>query len=270
MVHSAEQSAGKFKHVECLIAGQPTSLIVDLGAKVSILSKHFYVKQLRHVTKLSPADLKLRSYTGQTIPCIGCVIVPVQVSGLPEVTFKFYVTEYGESMLGVDLFDRLGGSINLGSVFQVQAQGTVNEIQSVKSSSSVSLAQYPLLCKSTGVLKGFVHKPQVDPSVTPSHQKFWHPPLAMREPIAKELERMLDANVIERIDTSPWMSNVVTVRKKDGSVRLCVNLTSVNKALVPERFPLPTMEEQTERLAGMTVFSKLDLLWGILAVAVSS
>ena len=82
----------------------------------------------------------------------------------------------------------------------------------------------------------------------------------MREPIAKEIDRLLSTGVIERIESSPWISNVVTARKKDGGVRLCVNMTAANRALIPERFPLPTMEELTAKVAGCTVFSKLDLL----------
>ena len=53
-----------------------------------------------------------------------------------------------------------------------------------------------------------LHKPRVDPSVKPVQQKFWHPPLAMREPIAKEIDRLLSAGVIERIESSPWISNM--------------------------------------------------------------
>jgi hypothetical protein len=70
--------------------------------------------------------------------------------------------------------------------------------------------------------------------------------------------------IIERIDASVWTSNIVVARKKCGGVRVCVNLSDVNKALVPQRYPLPTMEELTERIAGSTVFSKLDLAWGYL------
>jgi hypothetical protein len=61
-----------------------------------------------------------------------------------------------------------------------------------------------------------------------------------------------------------WTSNIVVARKKCGGVRVCVNLSDVNKALVPQRYPLPTMEELTERIAGSTVFSKLDIAWGYL------
>jgi hypothetical protein len=95
-------------------------------------------------------------------------------------------------------------------------------------------------------------------------QKYWHPPLAMREPIAREISRLLEEGIIERTDTSLWMSNLVPVRKKDGSVRVCVNLTDVNRALIPARYPLPTMEELTAKMSGATVFSKLDLLQGYL------
>jgi hypothetical protein len=78
------------------------------------------------------------------------------------------------------------------------------------------------------------------------------------------LQRLEHEGVIEKIDASPWISNLVPSRKKDGIVRLCVNLTAANRALIPERYPLPTMDELTEKLAGNSVFSKIDLLWGYL------
>ena len=75
--------------------------------------------------------------------------------------------------------------------------------------------------------------------------------------------------IIERVKSSKWTSNIVVARKKDGGVRLCVNLKDVNKALVPERYQLPTMEELTMKVAGATVFSKLDLKWGYLQLGLS-
>jgi hypothetical protein len=86
--------------------------------------------------------------------------------------------------------------------------------------------------------------------------------LALRQPISDELRRMERDGVIERTDSSVWMSNIVVARKKCGGVRICTNLSDVNKAVVPERYPLPTLEELTEKMAGCTVFSKIDLAWG--------
>jgi hypothetical protein len=130
--------------------------------------------------------------------------------------------------------------------------------------SSVCLDNYPVLLKASGMLKGFVHRPMINSSVQPVQQKFWHLPLSLREPVSQELRRLEAEGVIERIDASPWMSNIVTAKKRDGSPRLCVNLSEVNKALIPERYPLPTMDELTEHLSGCTIFSKIDLLWGYL------
>ena len=59
-------------------------------------------------------------------------------------------------------------------------------------------------------------------------------------------------------------TNIETAKKRDGILRLCVNLSDVNKAIIPDTYPLPTMDELTERIAVSTVFSKVDLLWGYL------
>ena len=114
------------------------------------------------------------------------------------------------------------------------------------------------------MLKGFVHNPRIDPSVRPVQQKFWHPAISLRDEISAELRRMEGEGIIERVESSTWTSNIVVARKKDGGVRLCVNLKDVNKALIPERYPLPTMEELAMEVAGAMVFSKLDLKWGYL------
>lgn len=81
-----------------------------------------------------------------------------------------------------------------------------------------------------------------------------------------ELQRLLDAGIIEPVDASPWISNLVVVRKKTGALRVCVDLRAVNKAVIPDRYPLPTSEELTAQFHGSTVFSKLDLREGYLQV----
>lgn len=136
--------------------------------------------------------------------------------------FRFYVVEHGDSMMGVNLFDACGGSIQL-------AGAAVLNVPAQPSMSSVSLQEYPALLKGFGELTGFRHKPEIDKSVKPVQQKFWHPPLAMRDRIEAELKRMEADGIIEKIESSAWMSNLVVAKKKDGNIRLCVNLTDVNK-----------------------------------------
>ena len=252
---------GAFKQVRCNLAHVPVDFILDLGAKVSIVSRAQYESSFQRLNRLQPSDVTLRTYNGQPIACLGRIRLPVSLGETHLSSFTFYVTEKGDSVMGVDLFDALGGSVRLGDTSLVSHP--VNAVTS-SSTSTVSLADYPMLTTGFGRLKGFVHRPHIDPSVRPVQQKFYHQPLALRQPVSDELRRMEREGIIERIDASVWTSNIVVARKKCGGARVCVNLSDVNKALVPQRYPLPTMEELTERIAGSTVFSKLDLAWGYL------
>lgn len=255
---------GAFKQVCCRLADLPVTFLLDLGAKVSIVSRALYESTLQRVTGLQPSDVTLRTYSGQPIACLGRMELPVSLGEVCLPSFTFYVTAKGESVMGVDLFDALGGSVQLGRTSLVSHPIDTLTSSALTSSSAVSLADYPILTSDFGRLKGFVHRPHIDPSVRPVQQRFYHQPLALRQPISEELRRMECDGVIERIDASVWTSNIVVARKKDGGVRVCVNLSNVNQALVPQRYPLPTMEELTEQIAGSTVFSKLDLAWGYL------
>ncbi|KAJ8007710.1 hypothetical protein DPEC_G00096990 [Dallia pectoralis] len=57
---------------------------------------------------------------------------------------------------------------------------------------------------------------------------------------------------------SPYSAPVVCVRKKDGSLRLCIDYRLLNKKTVPDRHPLPRIQDLTDTLGGYTWFSILD------------
>lgn len=68
---------------------------------------------------------------------------------------------------------------------------------------------------------------------------------------------MLDAGVI-RNSESPFSSNVAVVRKKDGTIRLCVDLRKLNNN-TKDAYAIPHVEDSLHLLAGSKYFSKLDL-----------
>src|SRR5699024_7671674 len=53
-----------------------------------------------------------------------------------------------------------------------------------------------------------------------------------------KINKMLDAGVI-RHSKSPWASQIVKVRKPDGSIRICGNYIPLNEVMEPDSFPLP-------------------------------
>ena len=95
----------------------------------------------------------------------------------------------------------------------------------------------------------------------PFRQRLRRSALVHQEVIETEVQKMLDADVIEPSD-SPWASPVVMVKKKDGSCRFCVDYRKLNEITRKDSYPLPHIEDTFDALAGSHYFCALDLASG--------
>ena len=86
------------------------------------------------------------------------------------------------------------------------------------------------------------------------------PPILIQE-VREHLKEMLQAGAI-RESESPFSSNVVIVRKKDGTIRFCVDFQKLNNRTVLDAYAIPRVEDSLHLLAGSKYFSKLDLRSG--------
>ena len=86
-------------------------------------------------------------------------------------------------------------------------------------------------------------------------------PPALFEEVKEHLKEMMAAGAI-RPSHSPYSSNVVIVRKKDGTIRFCVDFRKLNSKTVPDAYAIPRVEDSLHLLAGAKYFTKLDLRSG--------
>lgn len=91
------------------------------------------------------------------------------------------------------------------------------------------------------------------------------PPYRMAPEELKELKQqlqdLLDKSFI-RSSISPWGVPVLFVKKKDGSLRMCIDYRQLNKVTIHKKYPLPPIEDLFDQLQGVVYFSKIDLRSG--------
>lgn len=98
-------------------------------------------------------------------------------------------------------------------------------------------------------------KPQVK-----FNKKSYPIPQAIRQRLRLEIPRMLDEDVIE-VSRSPYLNPLLSIPKKDGNIRLCLNACKINKMMNDRTFP-GEIEEIMKHFHGLTFISTWDTVCG--------
>ena len=175
--------------------------------------------------------------------------------------------------------------IRKNSVFPIQTISAVQAIEMIKHGDKgylcfiasseekikLSLEETPIVCDYPDVfpedLPGLPPRREVDfhidliPDATPiSRTPYRFAPAELAE-LKKQLDELLEKGFI-RPSVSPWGAPVLFVKKKDGTMRLCIDYREINKITIKNRYPLPRIDDLFDQLRGAQVFSKIDLRSG--------
>ena len=124
---------------------------------------------------------------------------------------------------------------------------------------------YPNSFDRLGSLKG-EYNIRVDPTVKPVTHARRKVPIESKEAIDRELDYLIEEIITEQVEPTPWVSSVTFPMKPNGEVRVCLDPSNLNKAIIREHHKPMTVEEIAHELAGATVYTKADALKAFLQI----
>ena len=83
-----------------------------------------------------------------------------------------------------------------------------------------------------------------------------HPHIALL--LKAELEKSVNTNFIQPLAYASWISNIVPISKKNGSIHICIDFLDVNKACPKDDFPLPNIDTIVDLTVDHSIFSLMD------------
>ena len=113
-----------------------------------------------------------------------------------------------------------------------------------------------------------VHNIVLEEGAAPPFSRPFRLSAAEAAEVSRQVAEFIRQGIV-RPSSGPYGAPVLLVRKKDGSLRLCIDYRRLNELTKKDRFPLPLIEELLERLVGARFFTKVDLRSGFYQVAMA-
>ena len=215
------------------VNGVLTKMMIDTGASTDVLDEAAFQK-IDQVQPIQLADVTypIFPYGSQSrLRVLGKFKANITANG-KQITANTHVLEgtHG-SLLSFATASKLG-------LVEVK----INNITTFTCSDLIQ--QYPTVFQGIGNLKSCEVKLHIDETVPPVAQSARRIPFHLRKKVSAELEKLEQEGIIERVEgPTPWVSPLVVIPKKNGDVRLCVDMRMPNQAIQRERHPSPTVDD---------------------------
>lgn len=238
------------------IMNTPIRIMADSGATVNILSKKDF-DGFKSKPQLAETSAKVYPYMSDKPLTLCGKFRATVTSGSCSSVETFYVAKGSSSSI---LSWTTSQTLNL-----IKAVSTVEPPGNLPPDAPDFLKEFPNLTSGMGKYKGEPARIHVDESVKPVAQPHRRVPFHVRKQVEEKLKQLENDDIIERVEgPTPWLSPIIVAPKpnKPNEIRICVDMRSLNKAIIRERHIIPTIDDVVSDLNGCKVFSKIDLNQG--------
>ena len=227
---------------------------LDCGATVNVLPQSVYATLPRDTGKLETANSTLVMFNKTELTPLGKQRLSVQNPANQHWYSAEFVVVDGSCtpILGAAAIQHMQLiTVNKENILKVA------ETEHSPPSSDI-IQQFNDVFTGEGRLEGKLHM-EVDRTVKPVQLPVRRVPVAVKDQLKRELDRLDDMNIITKVtEPTDWVSALVVIMKSSGKVRLCIDPKPLNKALKRNHYPMPTIEDILPELPKAKVFSVLD------------
>ena len=264
-------------------------LKIDSGAEANVMTlqkyKELFPKRVQpdglpHAKYLQKSERKLEAYGGGEVPQLGTVSLPCQY-GKHKFMCTFFLCDIeGSMLLGLPTCESLG-IVKISVINEVVEDKEPKDISAVTDviekgyiAPSIPIAERPSINSKEDLRKmypecfeeegkqflNFEYEIKLDPAVPPKVHPPRRVPLELKEGLKTKLDEMEHKGIITKVsEPTPWVNSLVVETKQNGDLRVCLDPSDLNKAVLREYHPIPVVDDIVPELNGSDLFTKLDL-----------
>lgn len=259
--------------IDVILSGVKMKALIDTGAEVSIIN----ARKLRN-NLYKDNKIKIFSASGHSLKILGSYKnLKVDIYGRNSIISPFVSLNSPDYLiLGLDFITK-----NFSIVVEIiqkkclcsfkilKGKNFVNNISSVNEKIECLINEHKNLfgteVKKEFCIKNAVHYIKTN-SDYPIKQNNGKIPLFWEDQIDNEIKKLLNLGVIRK-SKSEWRSRIVPVKKKNGSLRLCVDFRALNNITLKDSYPIPRIDHILNSLRDSRVFTTLDATVGYFQIS---
>ncbi|CAI6370293.1 unnamed protein product [Macrosiphum euphorbiae] len=221
---------------------------LDTGAETNVLPYKWY-KIINTKEPIQQTKTKIESYGGYKLSTIGTVVLKCKIKGFVK-NVQFIIIDHPNCV----------PILGLNTCISLNLVQRINQLNVNKSS---KLDKF--ICTNKEVFEGLgtfpdIVKIKIIDGVVPKANPPRRVPLAIKTRLEQTLKTLTNKQIIEPVNEPvEWVNNIVIVEKSNKTLRVCIDPSELNKYIVREFYPIPTLEEIIPKLTNKNIFCVFDL-----------